>query len=52
MFALINSSFSSEINSIDVSIESDSEIEWITPKTIATNNNFKKFYFILFFQEK
>lgn len=39
MFPSINSSFPSEIYSID---ESNSEIEWITPKIITENNNKKK----------
>lgn len=39
MFSSMNSSFSSEMFSIDVSVESDSEIEWITPEMIAANND-------------
>uniref|UniRef100_A0AC34QHI1 Adenylate cyclase n=1 Tax=Panagrolaimus sp. JU765 TaxID=591449 RepID=A0AC34QHI1_9BILA len=34
MFTSMNSSMSSEMYSIDVSIESDSEIEWITPESM------------------
>lgn len=38
MFSSMNSSFSSELYSIDLSVESDSEIEWITPEMIAAQN--------------
>uniref|UniRef100_A0A914Z1K6 adenylate cyclase n=1 Tax=Panagrolaimus superbus TaxID=310955 RepID=A0A914Z1K6_9BILA len=34
MFTSMNSSMSSDMYSIDVSVESDSEIEWITPESI------------------
>uniref|UniRef100_A0AC34FBQ6 Guanylate cyclase domain-containing protein n=1 Tax=Panagrolaimus sp. ES5 TaxID=591445 RepID=A0AC34FBQ6_9BILA len=34
IFTSMNSSMSSEMYSIDVSVESDSEIEWITPESI------------------
>jgi hypothetical protein len=35
MFASMNSSFSSELYSIDVSVETDSEMEWITPEMLV-----------------
>lgn len=34
MFSSMNSSFSSEVYSIDVGIETDSEMEWITPEML------------------
>jgi hypothetical protein len=34
MFTSMNSSMSSEMYSIDISVESDSEIEWITPESV------------------
>ncbi|MCP9258934.1 Adenylate/guanylate cyclase catalytic domain protein [Dirofilaria immitis] len=34
MFASMNSSFSSEVYSIDIGVETDSEIEWITPEML------------------
>ena len=38
MLSSINSSLSSELCSIDMSVESDSELEWVTPEMIATSN--------------
>ncbi|VDM44890.1 unnamed protein product [Toxocara canis] len=34
MFASMNSSFSSEVYSIDVGVETDSDMEWITPEML------------------
>lgn len=35
----MNSSFSSEVYSIDVGIETDSEMEWITPEMLLYEKN-------------
>lgn len=35
MFSSMHSSFSSELYSIDLSVETDSEMEWITPEMLA-----------------
>uniref|UniRef100_A0A0R3S6Z3 adenylate cyclase n=1 Tax=Elaeophora elaphi TaxID=1147741 RepID=A0A0R3S6Z3_9BILA len=39
MFASMNSSFSSEVYSIDVGVETDSEMEWITPEMLLYEKN-------------
>ncbi|VDK51413.1 unnamed protein product [Gongylonema pulchrum] len=39
MFASMNSSFSSEVYSIDVGVETDSEMEWITPEMLIYEKN-------------
>uniref|UniRef100_A0A915CN09 adenylate cyclase n=1 Tax=Ditylenchus dipsaci TaxID=166011 RepID=A0A915CN09_9BILA len=44
MFGSMNSSFSSEMYSIDVSVETDSEMEWITPDMIANNSDYRANY--------
>ncbi|EJD74574.1 hypothetical protein LOAG_18123 [Loa loa] len=38
MFASMNSSFSSEVYSIDIGVETDSEMEWITPEMLLYEN--------------
>lgn len=42
MFTSMNSSMSSDMYSIDVSVESDSEIEWITPEALMYEKLHKK----------
>lgn len=39
IFASMNSSFSSEVYSIDIGVETDSEMEWITPEMLLCENN-------------
>ncbi|CAG9539708.1 unnamed protein product [Cercopithifilaria johnstoni] len=39
MFASMNSSFSSEVYSIDIGVETDSELEWITPEMLLYEKN-------------
>lgn len=39
MFTSMNSSFTSEVYSIDVGVETDSDMEWITPEMMVFERN-------------